>query len=103
VSGITIMSSSSSACAQIETSRGEFARADADFGFEPLPRGRDEVDHGDRRPRRLGGQTGDVVEDRLGRRIENVIAVQRGNALVLAPILAGRARDSGNVRLYHPD
>lgn len=73
------------------------------FGFEPLPRGRDKVDHGDRRPKRLGGQTGDVVKDRLGWRIKNVIAVQRGNALVLAPISAGRARDPGDVRLYHPD
>ena len=94
------MSSSSRAWAQIETSSGN-SRVPMPLGLEPLPGHRDEVDDGNRRRERFGRQAGDVVEEGLGRRIENVIAVQRRDALVFGPNRTGGSGYPDDIRLFH--
>ncbi len=60
----------------VRADRGDqrgFARADADFGLEPLAVFIDQIDHRDRHIADLRGQFHDLIEIRLARRIEDFI------------------------------
>ena len=65
------------------------AHAQTDLGLEELPPLRDQIDHADRRAADVGGELGDVVEHRLARGVEDVVAVQRLEATRLGILRAG--------------
>ncbi len=60
--------------------QGRLGRREPDPGLEHLPVVVDERHQGDRRAADLGGEPGDVVESRLGRRIQDRVLLQRGDA-----------------------
>ena len=60
--------------------------AQADFGFEPLAMGIDQVDGDDGRVEQLAGQAHDIVEGRFRGGIEDAIRAQRGEAFGFSPV-----------------
>ena len=58
------------------TAEGNFPLVYADVGLEPDAVGSDERDGGDGGVADLGGEASDVVEDRIGRRVEDLVVGQ---------------------------
>ena len=72
------------ACAQKESARGAWSPLLMPAsGLRPLPVGVDEVERGDRRVQQARGERDQLVEGRVGRRLEQTGAAQSGETLGL--------------------
>ena len=81
---------------------GRLAPVETDPRLEPLPALVDQADQGHRRAAEVGGERGEIVEQRFGGGVQDAVGVQHGQS---GGLVVGRPRepDGGTVAARHQD